>query len=47
VLKRQLINNLFNFSIREAQYWDKKSGFSYFDVKDESEAVEDWEAECD
>ena len=43
-LRHQLINNLFNFDIAEAQHWNNVFGFSYFDIQ-ETEVQEDWETE--
>ena len=43
-LRHQLINNLFNFDITEAQHWNEVFGFSYFDIQ-ETEVQEDWETE--
>ena len=43
-LRHQLINNLFNFDITEAQHWNEVFGFNYFDIQ-ETEGQEDWETE--
>ena len=43
-LRHQLISNLFNFDIAEAQHWNEVFGFNYFDIQ-ETEDQEDWEEE--